>query len=1715
MTSDGALAIVERGVVFAPTSANNNPQLGGVGVTSVTNAGTTGVFTVNVTGLIPATDYIFAVYATNSIGTSYSLAGSFLTSVAPATTLVINEVYGGGGAAGASYLNDFVELYNGTASNINLATYSLQYTSATGNTWSTAKLNLTGSIGAGQTYLIKLASSGAVGAALTTENISGSINMSATTGKVALVSNQTALTVSDPHLDPSVVDFVGYGTSANAFETAVAPAPSAANSISRSARADTNNNSADFLAGTPTPGIATAPLILSSTIPLDNVQAVSPGANLVAMFSEAVVKGTSGNIVIKKTSDGSVFETISVTSAQVTVAGAAVTIDPSGTLAADTEYYVVMDAGVFKAAASSLNVYAGLSSTTVWSFSTTVPSPSGLVINEVYGGGGNTGASYLNDFVELYNSTAASVDLSTYSLQYSSATGSTWSTGKLNLTGIIGANQTYLIKLASSGAVGAALPAENIAGSINLSATTGKVALVRNQTVLTSSDPQFDSSVVDFVGYGTSANAFETATAPAPSAATSISRASRADTNNNSADFATATPSPGIATSVLTLASTVPADNSASVFINTNLVATFSESVVKGTSGNIVIKKTSDGSVFETIPVTSPQVTVVGANVTIDPSGTFAPSTEYYVVMDAAVFKASSNALNAYAGLSSTTAWSFTAALLAPSINSTTFASITMTSAVLGGNVTSDGGASLMERGVVYAPSSVNGNPQLGGLGVLAVSATGSLGGFTVNVGGLTPGTAYSFAAYATNSVGTTHSSLSTFTTLQPEIALYLGTDDTGPALTDAQAAAIDFGVTPLGAPLTRSFTAKNTGTADLHLTTLSLPGGYETVGSFLPLTLTPGSTCTFQVRFLANSTGGVLSGALALLSDDADEGSFDLSLSAKASPVANAAALDLTFNGSAKVVTAMGNFTSAVQAMAVQPDGKLVAVGYGQSSNSGNTIAIGRYNVDGTLDPSFGTAGKVFTDVADGEEYGASVAIQSDGKIVVAAAVGGEIGLVRYASNGALDPTFGTAGKLMTTFVTPLSFGGAYSYPNAMALQSDGKILVAGVSNLFNENGFTDFILLRYNTDGTPDPTFNSTGWVTTSVGNGYCEARGLVVQSDGKIVVAGSAQIPGNSYDFAMVRYETNGNLDATFGNAGKVSAAFGAGIDTARAVVLQPDGKLVLAGYASNGTNYDFALARFTSGGLLDTTFNGTGKTSTALGASDDTAFAVALQSDGSLVAAGSTFNGTNNDFGLVRYTSAGLLDTTFNGTGKLTTAVGPGNDEAAAIVALGDGRLVVGGKSYQGGVPFEFAIVRYGTLVQPTLNMPSASTFGIPNMASFLGSVNPNGVITQAWFEYGLTTSYGHTTLQQSLGYGATVSTLMGAASDLAPATFYHFRIVAQNSIGTFYGPDATFQSALNNNATLSNLTTSAGTLNPLFDGTHAYFVTVAHELSEVAIIPTPTDPAATVRVNGFMVAGMSPFTPLTVGYNPFTVEVTAQNGTMKETYTVGVTRAASSNANLSNLSFNTSPLTPTFDPAVTSYAVALPQDAISLMVSALTADMNARISVMGPGFTPSTYYGGFSGSTSMAGLTGSDSFSFMVTAEDNLSFKTYTVLVTRQTAVEAWKQNWFGSAANSGTSSDTADPFHTGVSNLTVFSFFGPIQNPALVRPNQLPQPQTVGSNLVMSFSEPSGVSGITYGAEYSPTMASGSWLPVTDTGSGTTHTFSVPVGSFLRLSVTN
>ena len=299
-------------------------------------------------------------------------------------------------------------------------------------------------------------------------------------------------------------------------------------------------------------------------------------------------------------------------------------------------------------------------------------------------------------------------------------------------------------------------------------------------------------------------------------------------------------------------------------------------------------------------------------------------------------------------------------------------------------------------------------------------------------------------------------------------------------------------------------------------------------------------------------------------------------------------------------------------------------------------------------------------------------------------------------AAAGNLDPTFGNGGKVTTSFI-----GEDLSYD--MVLQNDGKIIVAGGAVDPNGSGSTfQIAVARYAANGSLDPTFGVGGKVITAIGSGDEEAREVVVQSDGRIVVAGYSAT-GSNRDFALVRYAIDGSLDPTFGIGGKVVTPIGSSNDYAYGVALQSDGKIVAVGTTFVGSYYDFGLARYNVDGSLDGTFGSGGKVTTSVGARDDFAGSVALQIDGKILVAGSAKNASGlSSFALVRYAADGSLDSSFGNGGKVVTPVGTFQDEGRDMTLLSDGKILVAGYAYTGAAnTYEFALLRY--LPNGTLDM----------------------------------------------------------------------------------------------------------------------------------------------------------------------------------------------------------------------------------------------------------------------------------------------------------------------------------------------------------------------------------------------------------------------------
>jgi uncharacterized delta-60 repeat protein len=378
---------------------------------------------------------------------------------------------------------------------------------------------------------------------------------------------------------------------------------------------------------------------------------------------------------------------------------------------------------------------------------------------------------------------------------------------------------------------------------------------------------------------------------------------------------------------------------------------------------------------------------------------------------------------------------------------------------------------------------------------------------------------------------------------------------------------------------------------------------------------------------------------------------------------------LDGSFGSNGSVFSDFGGDDRAT-GMVVQPDGKIVAVGWSRQ-NGVDGFGIARYTPDGALDPSFGSSGKLsFTDQRLGQHY--AIALQADGKIVVGGSTNAlgtdDFILARFLPNGRLDTRFGKKGLVITDF-------GITDVVAAIAIQPDGKIVAAGSAS---SNSNDDFAVARYRPNGSLDKTFGRKGKVRTDFLGGFDNAASIALQPDGRIVVAGWADGPAESHPaFAAARYRSNGVLDTSFGGDGKITTNIGEDARATSVVFVNSIGKLVLAGWAIAGQTFSsMALARYHLDGTLDESFGDSGTVLTST--SEDVVINdLAVQPDGKLLAGGFS------TFGLIiaRYLGNGLLDNSFSDDGRAEFRF---NDSSPVINAIAlqptTGRFVVAGYSF---------------------------------------------------------------------------------------------------------------------------------------------------------------------------------------------------------------------------------------------------------------------------------------------------------------------------------------------------------------------------------------------------------------------------------------------------
>lgn len=507
--------------------------------------------------------------------------------------------------------------------------------------------------------------------------------------------------------------------------------------------------------------------------------------------------------------------------------------------------------------------------------------------------------------------------------------------------------------------------------------------------------------------------------------------------------------------------------------------------------------------------------------------------------------------------------------------------------------------------------------------------------------------------------------------------------DVTAPTVTAKTPASGATGVA-VNTSVTATFSEAISG-ATLTTSSFTLSNGTSVSGSVAYNATTMTATFTPLANLVSNTTyTATVTTAVQDLAGNplANNQTWNFTTAASGGGAGGAGTLDTTFNGTGKLTMSLGTTYDAPSAIAIQSDGKVVVAGAMGSTT--RSFAVVRYNTDGTLDTNFNGTGIVNTPVLGGG-YGIDLVIQPDGKIIVVGMNNNDFAVIRYNTDGSLDTTFNTTGIVYT------DIAGDYDQAWGVALQPDGKIVVVGLGG--SATSSHNFTVVRYNANGSLDTTFNTTGIVTMALSTNFDESIKVAIQSDGKIVVIGRTDNDNTNYDFAVVRFTSAGALDTTFNSTGIVITPIGAVGDTAMGVVIQPDGKLVIAGYAGMGaTGSDITVVRYNTNGSLDTSFGTNGIVTSDFGSIYESASALALQSDGKIVVAGSLY-ATMSVFGVVRYNTDGTLDTSFNGTGYTAIDVLATRPDYGAAIAINpsNGKIYVAGASLQIAGDQDFSVV----------------------------------------------------------------------------------------------------------------------------------------------------------------------------------------------------------------------------------------------------------------------------------------------------------------------------------------------------------------------------------------------------------------------------------------
>jgi uncharacterized delta-60 repeat protein len=638
----------------------------------------------------------------------------------------------------------------------------------------------------------------------------------------------------------------------------------------------------------------------------------------------------------------------------------------------------------------------------------------------------------------------------------------------------------------------------------------------------------------------------------------------------------------------------------------------------------------------------------------------------------------------------------------------------------------------------------------------------------------------------------------------------------------------------------------------------------------------------------------------------------------------------------------------------------------------------------------------------------------------------------------GAITPlAFGLPADLDSTFMgtgivkIPVA-GSSGDGAHAVVVQPDGKIIIGGYS--YSNSG----ILARLNPNGALDTSFGENGMALAGPA-----VHSITLQNDGKIVASG-VNPSATDAELVILRLNSNGSVDNTFNEGGVVinigqSAPNGEG---AQKAVMQSDGKILIS--------WPTGIARINPNGTLDSTFDGDGK----MTISGMTVNSLSIQSDQKFIAVGSASVGGKPVFAANRYNTNGTLDTTFNATGKVTTAVGSNADYATCAAVDASGKIVVGGYSSPGSGPiWVYAAVR----------------------------LNASGTLDTTF------SSDGKTTFEVSSSYGRCYGIVIQNNGKIV--------LAGESNSG---GPD---------NIALVRLTNIGGADASFGDGGKVVLPSLYDTNGGIV----RSSSLAALQTDGKILIVGKAVAPTALAVARFEGDPVAPEIAVEQPLGTNLTDGAASVAFGSVAPGGNSSMTFTIKNTGTSNLTGLGITFDGTNAADFTVTASPTSPVTGPSgstmFTVRFAPAAVGARTAALHLASND-------ADEN----PFDIALTGTglSAQENWRNTFFGITTNTGNAADTFDFDNDGLKNLVEFAFgLNPTQGTSLL----LPQGQRVGDNFVVSFSQPAGVSGVTYGAEWSTTLASLDWHAISDTGTLPQHTFSVPMGSntglFIRLKVTS